>query len=181
MRLAGRSRLRSLTALMCLTPLAQAQAPIAPQGQSPPVAPRPAVEPMKPVGYSQSRQGSAPGLLPPELTNPNKPVAPKFELKLTKFDPFAVEVRHEGRHWQLWSGQTKLRDFGENRNAAYDARKLVAELRLTERGAIGTPEAVMEYWLSGGQPPPLPAFSRNGGPFEPKSLQVIEDQRACVV
>jgi hypothetical protein len=84
-------------------------------------------------------------------------------------------VRHDGRHWQLWSGQTKLRDFGENRNAAYDARKLIAELRLTERGAIGTPEPVMEYWLSGGQPPPLPASSRNVVPFEPKRVRVMDD------
>src|SRR5262245_12760424 len=170
-----RLRLCAASGLVAISPFAHAQAPIAPQGQSPTVAPRPPAEPLKPVGYSQSRQGSAPGLLPPEITNPNTPLVPKLDLKLTKFDPYAVEVRHDGRHWQLWSGQTKLREFGENRSAAYEARKLIADLRLTERGAIGTPEPVMEYWLSGGQPPPLPASSRNVIPFEPKRVRVIDD------
>src|SRR5262245_62139580 len=166
MRILGRLRLRSLTAMLLLAPAAQAQAPLPPQGQPPAVAPRPAVELPKPVPY---KPVTPPALLPPEITKPAEPVAPKLELKLTKFDPYAVEVRRDGRNWELCAGKIKLKDFGENRNAAYEARQLVAELRLNQRGAIGTPQAVMEYWLADGKPPPLPAFNRNVIPFDLKT------------
>ena len=131
------------------------------------------------MGYGSAK--SAPGLLPPDLIKPPLATPIKTEIKLIKFDPYGAEVRMEGRRWQLWSGRTMLKDFGDNRNAAYEARRLVAELKLTERGAIGTPTPVMEYWLSDGQAPPLPSFGRNVIPFEPAGVKVLEDNGSFCV
>jgi hypothetical protein len=178
MRILSRLRLRSLAAALLFAPSAQAQAPLPPQGLPPAVSPRPAVEPSKPVPYTPV---SPPRLLPPELIKPAAPAAPAVELKLTKFDPYAVEVRRDGRNWTLCAGKIRLKEFGENRNAAYEARQLVAELRLNQRGAIGTPQAVMEYWLADGKPPPLPALNRNVIPFDLNQLRVIEEQGAFFV
>src|SRR5439155_21161021 len=97
------------------------------------------------------------------------------EEKLTKFDPNSVDVRREGRRWQLWADRTMLKDFGENRGDAFEARRLVADLKLSEHGGVGTPDPVMEYWLAAGHAPPVPSSSRNVIPFEPVSLRVQED------
>jgi hypothetical protein len=72
---------------------------------------------------------------------------------LTTFDPNALElIRNEGR-WALTAGGTVLKEFGRREEEARQAWHLIRELRLNQRGTIGTPQPVLEYWLSDGQPP----------------------------
>lgn len=117
-----------------------------------------------------------PAQLPPEIARPSLSLTlPKpAEPALMKFDPHATEVRLQSRRWQLWSGKTLLKDFGDNRDAAFQARRLIAELKLDSRGTVGTPEPVMEFWLAGGVAPPLPGISRTVVPFDPEKLRVLD-------
>lgn len=154
------------------------------QAQSPPESPRygspllpPPAQANRPASLLPESPPSTPKKLPTELLQP-KLLDLKQPAPTTKFDPHAVEVRREGPRWQLWAGKTMLKDFGPYRDRAYEARRYIAELNLTERGAIGTPEPVMEYWLTNGEAPPLPAFSRNVIPFEPEALTVRSENGA---
>jgi hypothetical protein len=72
---------------------------------------------------------------------------------LVHFDDRIVELQwHEG-HWQLWAGPELIKDFGPRQAEARQALSLVRELHLTERGTVGTPRTIMEYWLSDGRAP----------------------------
>ncbi len=168
-----RRRILSLCGAALLAPIAQAQVPIENRGVGPATPASPAVQQSRAATSLPGAPLDPPGKLPVEVLRPKlldiKPVD-----RITKFDPHAVEVRRDGQRWQLWSGKTMLKDFGDYRDRAFEARRLVAELKLTERGAIGSPEPVMEYWLADGQAPPLPSLARSVISFDPDSLKVRE-------
>jgi len=122
----------------------------------------------------------------PGLTKPEKSAAPA-ELPQAvieqrwRFDPNSVEVKLDGRRWILAAGKTTLKDFGEQRSDAYEARRLLTDLNLNEHGVIGTPEPVMEFWLKNGEAPPAPSFGRNVIPFDPSSLRIAKQDGAYYV
>jgi len=134
------------------------------------------------VGWAQPpRELNLPGNAPPivitapgaKKSAPAKPDAqPAPNLTVVKFDPRDTSVRMVDRRWQLWSGKQMLKDFGGNHAHALEARRLVAELQLTEHASLGAPESVMEYWLSNGQPPPITAATRTAVPIDAGSLAV---------
>jgi hypothetical protein len=154
-----------------------AQEPISPRSPLKPQtspSPRPSVPP--------AASSPAPARLPDSITKPQETNSIRIDRpKFMTIDPNVVEVRRNGKSWELWAGKTRLKDFGDDRRAAYEARRLIAELQLTEYAAIGTHATVMEVWLSNGQAPPLPAFSRNIIPFDPDSLRVIDDRGTYLV
>lgn len=162
------------------TPIAP-QRPITPRTPAAPVSvPPPAKAPAAPS--VRPAPASAPARLPESITRMSETPAPAADrLKFTQFDPMAAEVRRTGKSWELWAGKTRLKDFGDDRRAAYDARRLIAELRLTEYAAIGTNGPVMEVWLTEGQAPPLPGFAREVIPFDPESLRVIDDRGSFLI
>src|SRR5438046_2559711 len=100
-------------------------------------SPNPAELPPRP-----SLVGTAPDKLPAVLEN------------RISFSPDSIEVKQNNFRWQIWAGKTLVKDFAENRDNAYEARRLIADLKLTERNVIGTPDPVMEYWLTGDAAPP---------------------------
>jgi hypothetical protein len=106
-----------------------------------------------PAGTSwPAKRSELPALTLPGAKRPAELPAALVEQR-RRFDPHAVEVKADARHWQLWAGPTLLKDFGDQREAAFQARRLIADLNLNERGTIGTPDTVLEYWLADGQPP----------------------------
>jgi hypothetical protein len=164
----------ALAIVAYLLPPAFAQGPVESRGISPPVAPRPT------IANLPRPKSDAPAKLPPELLR--GPVAQlQPNARVTKFDPFAVDVHREGAHWQLRAGKILLKDFGEYRDRAYAARRLIAEMNLDEHGVIGSPEPVMEYWLAKGQSPPLPTVARNVVNFDPALLAVKNDNGSYYV
>src|SRR5579859_3104202 len=48
------------------------------------------------------------------------------------FDYQTAIVKQDGRRWQIWAGKTMVKDFADNREQAYEARRLIADLKLTE-------------------------------------------------
>jgi hypothetical protein len=97
-----------------------------------------------------SDQGQAP---PPVLgRNPNSDTGPVQE-KVTDFDTESAQVRWQDNRWQILTGGVCLKDFGRREAEAREVLRLIRALSLNQRGTVGTPQPVMEYWLSSGQAP----------------------------
>jgi hypothetical protein len=70
-----------------------------------------------------------------------------------------------------------LKDFGNREGEGREALRIIRELRLTQYGTVGTPQPVMEYWLSYGQAPVgIPAGIR-ALPIDRASLRVEQIQK----
>ena len=78
---------------------------------------------------------------------------------LVAFNPDLVEVVWTNGTWQLHEARTDgrpetvLKDFGTHQAEAFEALRLIRGLHLTQHGTVGTPQPIMEYWLSDGQAP----------------------------
>lgn len=79
---------------------------------------------------------------------------------LVPIDLTQVDVRRGDTGWQLWSGSKLIKDLGNSEVEAREVVGVIRQLRLNQRGTIGTREPVMEYWLADGQPPDglVPAY-----------------------
>jgi hypothetical protein len=74
---------------------------------------------------------------------------------LTTFDPDSLELSWKDGHWSLMAAGVVLKDFGRREEEqARQAWHLIRELRLNQRGTVGAPRPVLEYWLADGRPPP---------------------------
>ncbi len=81
---------------------------------------------------------------PPALLRPER---------LVSFDYQQAELRWIDQRWNLLAGGVWLKDFGRREGDARAALRTIQSLRLTQRGTIGKPMPVMEYWLADGQAP----------------------------
>ena len=63
-----------------------------------------------------------------------------------------VTVKRVIGGWQVWAGQTVLRDLGDRENDARDLVSVYRDLRPTERVTIGGPKPIVEYGLTNGRP-----------------------------
>jgi hypothetical protein len=84
---------------------------------------------------------------------PRGPSPGQTQEKLLSFDPLEVELRWVGGRWQLFTKGALLKDFGAQRNEAWEALRLIRSLQLTQQGSIGSPHPIMEYWLADGRAP----------------------------
>lgn len=106
---------------------------------------------------------------PAETTQPNLPAE-----QLTKFDYHEAELRWQNGAWQLWAGPVWLKDFGKREAEAREAQRLIRDLQLTERGTIGSPHPIMEYWLCNGAAPQSHPQGLQTLAFHPKELRVSQ-------
>jgi hypothetical protein len=81
------------------------------------------------------------------------PAAPPPQETLQSFDPGRAELDWSQGRWKVVAGDVVLKDFGPRQEEARAALRLVRELRLSQRGTVGTPGPVMEYWLADGRAP----------------------------
>jgi hypothetical protein len=98
------------------------------------------------------------------------------------FDPQGLRLSWANRHWQLLtpSGET-LKDFGPREQEARQALGIIRELGLNQHGTIGSPHALMEYWLADGRAPQgLPGGMR-AVPLDPAGLKVEQVQGQWVL
>jgi hypothetical protein len=112
--------------------------------QTPSTAPR--------AQISVSFPGDSPPAAPSATLNPDKTALLRAE-NLVPFDYRKAEVRWIDQRWQLVADGVWLKDFGQREADARNALRLIQALRLTQRGTVGTPLPVMEYWLADGQAP----------------------------
>jgi hypothetical protein len=67
---------------------------------------------------------------------------------LTTFDYSGLELRKVESHWHLMAGETLVKDLGTSDADAREALAVIHELKLSQRGVIGTRTPVLEYWLA---------------------------------
>lgn len=77
----------------------------------------------------------------------------QMQEELTRFDYHRIELRRYNESWQLVANGKPLKDFGRREADARQALRLIHDLRLTHHGTIGTPQPIVEYWLSDGAAP----------------------------
>jgi hypothetical protein len=121
----------------------------------PPIPPRPPQSPPRSLPPGLAPGGSAPAA---PLALPQDAPLPQPE---NKFPIKATDVtvkRIAGGSWQVWCGQTMLRDFGTNETNAHDAARVYRDLHPTEWATIGRPRPVVEYGLVNGRPPVAPGL-----------------------
>jgi hypothetical protein len=127
----------------------------APAGDAPPGLPAPAAAPAPPAPAD-------PPVLGPET--------------LQSFDGNLAELQWSDRRWRLVAGGVLLKDFGRHEAEAREALRLLRELRLNQRGTVGTPRPVLEYWLSDGHAPQGFLSGVKPQPLDPESLRVEQVQ-----
>jgi hypothetical protein len=176
----GRFRLATLGALLSTLPLS-AQAPVPPQPPQAPSLPVPPGEPRSlPPGYAP-----APTQQPTEpqgpFPQPDQSVTLPHRENLRTIDHVTVTVRRQNESWQLWSGPTLMRDFGQNRVAAEEALRTVRELRPTEWATIGTARPVVDYALTNGQPATWAPHPKWSLPVDLKSVRAESVRGVWVV
>jgi hypothetical protein len=92
-----------------------------------------------------------------------------------------VELQWLDERWQLVDGGEPFKDFGRREQEAKAALHLIRELGLTQRGTIGAPQPVMEYWLTDGHGPVGPVRGLRTKPIDLATLRVEEAQKQWVV
>jgi hypothetical protein len=104
---------------------------------------------------------AAPGALPAAIQE-----------HLTALDPDQAELRWVNGRWQLFTDGALLKDFGLRRAEAWEALGLIRSLHLTEHGTVGSPETIIEYWLTGGKAPQAPGIGLRLFPIDLASLSI---------
>ena len=67
---------------------------------------------------------------------------------LTTFEYSRLQLRKVESHWYLMAGETLVKDLGTSDADAREALAVIHELKLSQRGVIGTRAPVLEYWLA---------------------------------
>jgi hypothetical protein len=102
--------------------------------------------------------------------------------ELMRFDPLQAQLNWREGHWEVQAGQVCVRDFGNREHDAEDALNVIRRLNLTQRGTVGHPLPIMEYWLSEGQAPHLLGGGLHLFPIDRASLRVESIQgQWCVL
>jgi hypothetical protein len=115
----------------------------------------------------------------PHPSDGETPEPPREEL--TPFDDRVADLRWQDNRWLLHAGNVWLKDFGRREREARDALRLIRELRLNQHGTVGSPQPVLEYWLSDGRAPQGPVQGLRTFPFTPEKLRVAQiDGQWCV-
>jgi hypothetical protein len=108
----------------------------------------PSIKDLKPI--AAPAVGTAVAKPPDKLPSVTLPSASP---SLTTFQPLQVQVRWVNGNWEIKSGNVCLKDFGKKEHEAREAMNIIRRLNLTQRGTIGTPMPIMEYWLADGKAP----------------------------
>jgi hypothetical protein len=129
--------------------------------------------------------GEARPLPPAKLTTSPAPATPtpsdvRAET-LVSIRPQLIDLQWKDDRWQLVDGGEPIKDFGRREQEAKIALYLIRELGLTQRGTIGAPQPVLEYWLANGQAPVGPVPGLRTRPIDLATLRVEELQKQWVV
>src|SRR5262249_11344777 len=95
---------------------------------------------------------------------------------LVCFDYHRADLQWDGNGWRVCAGYQTIKEFGKREKEARRGPTLIRDLQLTERGVIGTPYPIMEYWLSRSHAPRTPARGVSTLPIDLESLRVEENQ-----
>ena len=94
---------------------------------------------------------------------------------LVSFSTSLAEIRKADGHWELWSGGLKIKNLGNRDADAREVLRIIRAFNLNQRGTVGQPVPVMEYWLSNGRAPQKMG-KVNSSVFDPDVLQIANCQ-----
>lgn len=166
-----RRTIHVLTTALLVAATASAQAP-GPNAAALPS--RPVLTPAK-TRPMQSPHAPAFADLPPPPSMPPGPSAAApviLEEELTHFDDRLADLLWNGGRYQLWAGGQMLKDFGRREADGRQALTVIRELHLTQRGTVGSPRPIMEYWLSDGRVPTSTLPGLRAIPIDRTTLRV---------
>ncbi|MGF1581755.1 MAG: hypothetical protein ACFCD0_20690 [Gemmataceae bacterium] len=93
---------------------------------------------------------------------------------LTRFDPQQAQARWVQGRWEVQAGTVWLKDCGRDRVLARDCCDLIRALGVNQRGTIGTPYPIMEYWLTNGKAPQTVSTRMRLWNIDLQSLRAVE-------
>jgi hypothetical protein len=66
----------------------------------------------------------------------------------TRFDDAQVVLKMVDRHWQVWSGKVKVKDFDLHEREANEAIRLIHDMHLSQYSTIPGATPPFEFWLA---------------------------------
>ena len=132
---------------------------------------------------SATAQGAATPLSAGESANPIQNLTlplPMAERRMP-IDPSRILLQRRNQSWQLLAGDRLLHDFGDDRETAEEALRLIRGLRPTEWARIGEPRSVVEYGLVNGEAPRWNIQPNIWQPIDLKSLRIESIRGTWVV
>jgi hypothetical protein len=146
--------------------------------QPPSFTPRPSAPPVNSVppvsGVQEPRRFPIQQPLPAVTPGPAPATAAASAASLQQFDYRSAQVRWRDGRWELEAGGVWLKDFGQREHDAREALRVMQMLRLTQRGTVGAPAPIMEYWLADGMAPTGLGSNLRLTPIDRNSLRVEE-------
>jgi hypothetical protein len=100
---------------------------------------------------------------------------------LTTFDLDKTELQWADNRWQLLADGLPLKDFGRREADGRLALRLTRELKLNQHGTLGSPQPIIEYWLSDGRAPVGPCLGLRTTPIDLEHIRVEEVQKQWCV
>src|SRR5438046_2400412 len=97
-----------------------------------------------------------------------QPISPPIgeHAKLTAFDTDKNGLQWADNRWQLLADGLPLKDFGRREADGRLALRLIRELKLNQHGTLGSPQPIIEYWLSDGRGPIGPSLGLRTAPID---------------
>ena len=153
------------TGLLLTTFLGFTAAPLLAQSPTVPRTPVPMAEPGRlPPKYGQqifpqqphnppraSVQAPPLGATDPQRSASNPDVKLPQKEQVVRVDGTSLIARRQNDNWQIWSGQTLLREFGKHQTEAEEMVRQMRELRPNEWIGIGAGQPTVEYGLTKGE------------------------------
>ena len=92
-------------------------------------------------------------LSPSEATRQRDATIKALKEDMRSFDSSAVTVAQVDGRWQLRASSEMLKNFGTDRTAAFEAARIIKDLRLNQMGTVAGAQPEFEYWLIDGKAP----------------------------
>jgi hypothetical protein len=110
--------------------------------------------------------------VPLTVTQSHEPVTSGPRETLANFDPAQADIRWVNNRWQLLAGGAVVKELGASEADAREALRIIRDMHLSQRGTVGKPQPVMEYWLAQGQAPQSAIPGLHLLPIDLSSLRV---------
>lgn len=112
--------------------------------------------PLDPAAIGASLSGTPAGTPMPQA-RPAPRAEPTAQEVITTFDPRFVEASWADGRWKLVSSGHVIKELDQREPDAREAARVIRELQLTHRVASAGERPILEYWLSAGKAPGVPA------------------------
>lgn len=101
-----------------------------------------------------------------------KVVQPGIREDCISFNPNTIEVKHIKGHWKIVDGSHWMFDFGNKRNEAERALRIIKHYRMNQSCFVGRPDPSFQYMLVSGRAPVGSFPGEDCVSFNPNTIEV---------